>query len=102
LEAQKHAVKLVAPFVLVVAPTGHEVHGVFPVMFLYFPMSQAVQVAPVLVYPMLHLQSEILLEFNWDVEFAGHDIQALSDPVITTFAICIDSEFEEEQEDATC
>ena len=58
------------------APAGQFVHDALPLLFLYFPTTQELQAPPSgPVYPVIHLQSEIVLG---DVEngayvFSGHD-----------------------------
>ena len=58
------------------APAGQFVHDALPLLFLYFPTTQEVQAPPSgPVYPVLHLQSEIVLGDveNGDCDDIGHD-----------------------------
>ena len=71
-----HTLALLAPTTPEYAPAGQFVHDALPVLFLNLPVTQAVQAPPSgPVYPVIHLQSEIVLG---DVEngayvFAGHE-----------------------------
>ena len=58
------------------APAGQFVHDALPLLSLYFPTKQDVQTPPSRpVYPVLHLQSEIVLGDveNGDCDDIGHD-----------------------------
>jgi hypothetical protein len=75
-----------APAVDEYDPAGQFVHDTLPMLFLFFPIAQALQALPsVPVYPMLHLQSEIVLVLaeNELVDPVGHVIQ--DDNVAETF-----------------
>jgi len=71
-----HALALVAATTPEYAPTEQSIHDALPVTFLNVPATQAVQTPPSgPVYPVLHLQSEIVLGDveNGDCDDIGHD-----------------------------
>jgi hypothetical protein len=73
-----HTVGEVAPTVMEYVPAGQPVHNALPLSLLNLPATHAVQAPPSgPVYPMLHLQSEIVFGDveNGDEVAAGHDKQ---------------------------
>jgi hypothetical protein len=72
-----HTAEVFAPATPEYAPAGQFVHDALPLTFLNFPATQAVQLPPSgPVYPVLHLQSEIVFDVTekFEVENAGHDV----------------------------
>ena len=71
----RHTFALVAPDTPEYVPAEQFTHDEFPVIFLNFPATQAVQTPPSgPVYPALHLQSEIFFDVLVisEVENLGH------------------------------
>jgi hypothetical protein len=74
-----HTLALVAPTTLEYTPVGQSKHAEFPVTFLNFPATQAVQTPPSgPLYPALHLQELIPELIFRALLFMGHASHVLT------------------------